>query len=166
MDGDVYIVRGAVLRCHFGSHPRRLNLPKCHGVYATGHPLVHELDCEPGEAGNIPSFGVCESPTAGSDAPVVTLQRVECDEGGRPIGTGGNGGTVRGRRCMPLIPEKRWRNTYTDTRIVDNGDRDPADRDRDDDDEDKGHPAVTTSSFVYCARGGVIRPVTSGQEGM
>ncbi|MCL1935054.1 MAG: DUF4280 domain-containing protein [Defluviitaleaceae bacterium] len=52
-----YVVRGACLECTKGSHPRKLNLPKCHGVYITGHPMIHQFDSVPIE--NISPFGIC-----------------------------------------------------------------------------------------------------------
>ena len=56
-----FLVRGAKLRCSCGSHGRCLNLPKSHGVYYNGAPLVFESDCEVGEDANIRTFGVCSS---------------------------------------------------------------------------------------------------------
>ncbi len=44
MDLREYLVRGAVLICTNGSHKRKINLPKCHGIYAGIHPLLHELE--------------------------------------------------------------------------------------------------------------------------
>ena len=38
-----YLVRGALLYCTNGTHPRRINLPICHGSYIKGHPLLHKL---------------------------------------------------------------------------------------------------------------------------
>ena len=40
-----YLVRGATLVCSNGSHKRKINLPKCHGVYVGEHPVLHELEC-------------------------------------------------------------------------------------------------------------------------
>ena len=54
-----YVVRGALLFCNHGSHRRRLNLPRCHGVYALKHPVMFKPDCVVDV--NIPSFGVCDS---------------------------------------------------------------------------------------------------------
>lgn len=56
-----YLVHGSELQCEFGSHPRKLRLPKSHGDYLTGHASVHEDDCIVGEDQNIPFFGVCSS---------------------------------------------------------------------------------------------------------
>lgn len=41
-----YLVRGALLHCRFGSHARKLNLLRDHGVYVQECPLVHEYNCE------------------------------------------------------------------------------------------------------------------------
>lgn len=41
-----YLVRGALLHCRFGSHARKLNLLRDHGVYVQECPLVHECNCE------------------------------------------------------------------------------------------------------------------------
>jgi len=57
MGDQEYLVRGACLECSCGSHPRKLNLPKCHGVYITGHPMIHQFDSVPIE--NIAPFGMC-----------------------------------------------------------------------------------------------------------
>ena len=45
-----YVVRGALLRCQFGSHCKKLNLPRCHGVYARKQPMAHKNDCIGGPA--------------------------------------------------------------------------------------------------------------------
>lgn len=55
-----YLVRGALLSCDFGSHPRRLNLLKSHGIYIKDHPMIMDSDCIVDE--NITYFGVCSSP--------------------------------------------------------------------------------------------------------
>ena len=57
-----YLVRGALLHCRYGSHARRLNLLKDHGVYTQNCPLIHELNCETAGERNISWFGVCQSP--------------------------------------------------------------------------------------------------------
>lgn len=56
---QVYLVRGAMLSCRMGSHPRRLNLPQSHGEYICDHPVIMDEDCT---KENISSFGVCSSP--------------------------------------------------------------------------------------------------------
>lgn len=52
-----YVVKGAQLKCTLGSAPSLLNLPLCHGFYATGHPIIHSMDNKP--MVNIMPFGTC-----------------------------------------------------------------------------------------------------------
>lgn len=52
-----YVVKGAQLKCTLGSAPSLLNLPLCHGFYATGHPIIHSMDNKP--MINILPFGTC-----------------------------------------------------------------------------------------------------------
>ncbi|MCL1924629.1 MAG: DUF4280 domain-containing protein [Defluviitaleaceae bacterium] len=154
---EEYLVRGADLFCTYGSHTRKLNLPKCHGVYITDAPVIHELDCVPIE--NISSFGVCSAAgitNVNPTPPNVLLEKTIYNEYGEAVGTE----NVRGRACTPQIAST-WLNTYDDTRIVDNGRHNPSDRLQD---EPEGYPAVTTESFIVCACGGIIQPITSGQN--
>ncbi|WP_284345840.1 PAAR-like protein [[Clostridium] colinum] len=59
MLSNEYLVRGALLKCRCGSHERKLNILKDHGVYVEEKPLAHKLDKL--EFENIMSFGVCSS---------------------------------------------------------------------------------------------------------
>ena len=68
-----YLVRGATLICSNGTHKRKLNLPKCHGVYIGEHPVMHELECVSEavcgrDKCNIAFFGIC-IPESGSPPP-------------------------------------------------------------------------------------------------
>ena len=110
-----YLVRGATLVCRNGSHKRRINLKKCHGVYIGSHPLIHELDCVPGDNYNIAMFGVCQ-PTGGPGVSRETVSYVKTEENSRD----GSTGTVTGEKCTPVIIGV-WQDTYPSTRIVDNG---------------------------------------------
>ena len=67
-----YLVRGALLKCDCGSHPRRLNLPMCHGFYTNNHPVIQEEDCEVGI--HINHFGICVSETPPPGAKEVVLE--------------------------------------------------------------------------------------------
>jgi len=159
---EEYLVRGADLFCTYGSHTRKLNLPKCHGVYITDAPVIHKLDCIPGDAHNIASFGVCDSPAIRDvrpKPPRVLLEKTIYNEDGEPVGTQ----NIRGRACTPQIAST-WLQTYDETRIVDNGTHNPSDKLKDNEDSTKGYPAVTTESFLICACGGIIQPFTSGQN--
>ncbi|RDY32219.1 DUF4280 domain-containing protein [Lachnotalea glycerini] len=130
-----YLVRGALLSCQCGSHPRRLNLPKCHGIYYGEHPMMGEMDCIIEE--NISYFGVCSSSTPPANAETITLaaysENVESGE------------VVEGFICCPNIIGT-WRNPHDTSQIS------------------KGEAAITTDSYLICSCGGLIQPMTSGQE--
>jgi len=176
-----YLVRGALLECDQGSHRRRLNIPLDHAVYTTKRPMLHKMDCIPGDEHNISSFGVCNSSLMTS-GPTVTLQAVK-HTGEESVPTGQN---VRGRACVPIIIGT-WLNSYAPTKITDrfspvsqDGGKSPLEivRAAIDDDEKTtwerlenlvGHlpndyNSITTASFLVCKYGGLIEPVTSGQN--
>ncbi|MCL1924197.1 MAG: DUF4280 domain-containing protein [Defluviitaleaceae bacterium] len=181
---DPYLVRGARLRCTYGTHTRKLNLPICHGVYITKggelatnhaegrHPMIHEKDCKPGEGSegfNISSFGVCQAPNPPAGARTVRLELQ--DEYGE--GTGQN---VRGPACMPQIASF-WMNTHKKTRIYDNdgskgprsgrGILPPSEGSVPRDIRNIGtesYAAVTLASVLPCVCGGMIFPIDSGQN--
>lgn len=138
-----YLVRGAELQCSCGSHNRKLNLSPCHGVYIKGHPVVHELDCIPGNGFNIPWFGICEK----DDLRTATI-----------ILTGKNGEELRGLQCNPVIVGI-WMDSFDGTKIKDNGNKMT-----DDPENPVGCNTLTVGSFLVCQHGGIISPVNSGQE--
>ena len=164
----IYLVRGARLACQCGSHVRSLNQPKCHGVYATGHPMIHELDCNVGDTEHITFFGVCVSSTPPPGAPTVTYKKVAYDDYGEIAETEEDLGVITGPKCMPDIIGKKWNDTWILTRIVDNGNKDPIDAEKDKDDATKGYPAATVASYLLCKYAEPyyekIFPITSGQE--
>lgn len=164
---ELYVVRGANLRCTEGSHIRKLNLPKDHGIYITREPLIHKEDCLVGDDQNITTFGVCESRgiyNLSPRPPTVILKKCKYNNyTGDEMESEEDLGNVRGPACTPQIAGT-WLNTFNDTRIVDNGDKDPEDKYKSDDDPTKGYPAVTTKSFLVCACGGFIEPVSCGQH--
>lgn len=75
MAEEAYVVRGAKLRCDKGSHCRLINLPKSHGSYVDGKPIMAEEDCKSGV--NIMPFGICQIPKG----PPITL----VGEDGKPV---------------------------------------------------------------------------------
>ena len=103
-DEEVYLVRGAMLACDKGSHPRRLNLPMCHGAYAYEGPLIVSADSGPE---NVKFFGVCFSETPPEGAEVQEF------EGYRPEGSTEEVDPVEGPRCTPNIIGK-WMNCHGD----------------------------------------------------
>lgn len=159
-DSLEYLVRGAKLVCSNGTHIRHLNLSKCHGVYIGKHPVVHEWDCVAGEDKNITWFGVC-TPTSGEIPPGPDIMCVKTKENSKD-GTTGN--TEPGKKCQPIIIGT-WMDTYDDTRIVDNGEKDPEDRSvANKGEEAKGRATITVGSFLVCKYGGLIQPIESGQN--
>lgn len=155
-----YLVRGAKLICSNGTHIRHLNLSKCHGVYIGEHPVVHEWDCVAGETENITWFGVC-SPVGPDMPPGPNIMCVKTPENSKD-GTTGN--TQPGKKCQPIIIGT-WMDTYDETRIVDNGEKDPSDRSAAEKGEKvKGRATVTVGSFLVCKYGGLIQPKESGQS--
>ena len=176
-----YLVRGALLRCRHGTHARQLNLNKCHGVYVKDHPCIHALNCLVGEEENITWFGVCKA----ASPPPTEIVHLTKDVPRNPK-TGDRtgdapGGHESGHKCKPEIVGAMWMDAYGQTRIVDNGDLDPADRAKvqalpenfsELSDEEQaellsqptGISTTTTLSFLICKYGGLIEPYNSGQQ--
>lgn len=102
MDERQYLVRGALLACDKGSHPRRLNLPVSHGTYVLGKPMIDQNDC--GEK-NISYFGVCCSETPPPNAENVTLIAYGEDADKKDVKK------VQGLKCCPDIIGK-WNSTH------------------------------------------------------
>lgn len=160
-----YLVRGATLICSNGSHKRKINLPKCHGVYVGEHPVLHELECKSEtecglEKCNIPFFGVC-IPAEGDPPPTDIKTYITTKENCKA----GVSGTITGYKCEPEIIGQ-WYDVYEATKIVDNGDKNPADRMKAWGTEGlpEGQNTVTTGSFLVCKYGGLIEPIDSGQN--
>lgn len=158
-----FLVRGAKLQCRKGSHLRKLNIPLCHGVYEGKNPMLHKLDCIVGDDWNIPTFGVCSSGSPELNTPKVMLQLEEYDPENYYESKGPTGENVKGKACSPAIIGT-WQETYDLTRIVDNGQKDPGDKLKRSKDTSKGKPSLTMHSFLICKYGGLIEPLTSGQE--
>lgn len=186
-----YLVRGAVLECSCGSHKRKLNLPESHGVYIGENPMVNQTDCAVGDYANIPTFGVCESAgnpcrkslgenlrdglisslIPGSGA-VITVR----DEMEKILLVKEDGTNVRGYPCTPCIVST-WQNTHGESQVASgshycqNGHSHGGGSHRAGEPSHgggsrrlTGGPALTEQSFLVCAYGGLIEPVTSGQE--
>lgn len=142
----IYSVRGALLYCNAGSHCRRLNLPRSHGVYILNHAAMHAGDNVGGMEGsniNITTFGICSLREGGES---ITLKK-EAPRNSDGTYTGDpSDGVVRGCPCLPTITDL-WQDTHADTKIG-----------------AEQLPALTTLSFLMCTHGGIIRIWRSGQE--
>lgn len=176
---ESYLVMGAKLYCSCGSHVRRLNLPLDHGVYIRGLPMIHEEDCLVGDGKNITTFGVCCSEEHPAWEPLWKELLEKSTRGavcaslsqtifGKPADTAfrdsvnhkillqrGDGKNVRGYPCIPCIVGC-WRDVNRTQKIVRNGTDGMREQDK--------LSAVTTDSFLVCAYGGLIEPLSSGQE--
>lgn len=158
-----YLVRGAELYCSCGTHRRRLNLPECHGIYISGNPLMHEEDCGVGDDKNISTFGICQSeenPANKSwlaktgDKIVSFFTGEEKEEGPEKIMLQTEDGqNVKGYACTPCIVST-WKDAHKIEKIARNGE----------DITDSSPAALTKRSFLVCAYGGLIEPLTSGQD--
>lgn len=145
-----YLVRGAQLCCTCGTHKRKLNLPLCHGVYIENNPAVHEEDCKVGDDGNIAAFGICESEGHPVHAPgrkgeykKIMLVSEE------------DGSNIKGYACTPCIVGT-WKDVHETKKIIRNHTDGTAEGDK--------LSALTLESFLVCAYGGLIQPMTSGQD--
>jgi hypothetical protein len=157
---EEYLVRGAYLACEYGTHHRRLNLPRSHGVYIKDkeHCLMNAADCKPGEGQgyNIPPFGICQAPDFPRGGKETILLKTETvnpltgetyrDVNGRTMKFEDN---VKGCRCEAIFENNMWQNTHSKTLVCLKG--------------ETPYPALTTGSFLYCKYGGHVYPINSGQ---
>lgn len=157
-----YLVRGAKLGCSCGTHKRKLNLPLCHGVYIAGKPAIQEEDCQAGDDQNIATFGICESDGHPSKKPwwvkagEMLSQGLGKQEEDKKIILQIEGGkNVKGYPCKPCIVGT-WKEVHEIQKIARN--------DTDGTAEDDKLAAVTLESFLVCAYGGLIEPISSGQD--
>ena len=130
-----FVVAGAAIHCHCGSHVRQLEAPYCHGVYLRGHPAMNITDSVLGD--NIPTFGVCLSEENPHEYVKTSDEEMMFPfEGGVEL-------PLIGRRCLPELCGD-WQDGKEDV-LVD------------------GELALTTESILTCEHGGVIYFVTDGQ---
>ena len=144
------LVRGAMLKCMYGSHTRMLNLPMDHGVYIRGIPQAHAKDAVPGGPGdtdyNIGWFGMCSSPTPPPGGEQTQLTNYT------PVNLAGQylmkpvDGTCSGPMCKPSFDTPFWQQTDPYSSLT----------------QEKIEIA-TTKSYIMCKYGGYIYPQTSGQ---
>lgn len=148
-----YLVRGAKLNCRCGSHIRMMNLPVGHGVYIGENPMVHEYDCVQGinREGNISWFGVCTAERSYELPGDDVCYQLTPDNNVKGL----EGETEPGKKCQPHIVGV-WQDVCDKTKIVDKWDGDI--------EGEEELCSLTTGSFLVCNYGGIIEPVTSGQE--
>lgn len=137
----LYLVRGATLKCMFGSKEGKLNLPESHGSYILNQPIICEEDCKPFI--NIPSFGICKL-TNMPCIPVI-LGKWLCAHKQTQITispvTATPSAVVAPAAITATLPAANTTPPAINTK-----------------------PAVTTDSALFCGFGGLILPQDSGQE--
>lgn len=153
-----YLVRGAVLRCTYGTHPRKLNIPKSHGTFiednekafATKDDSIGEFDSmtvseiqgdpkesnTPIEKCNIRMFGICSSPNNPSND--TNVKFASYDNNGNEIAP------ACGKQCYVKINGK-W-DKFNKTVFI------------------KDSEAITADSVLLCKFGGVIYVDDPGQD--
>ncbi|WP_017815753.1 DUF4280 domain-containing protein [Paenibacillus shenyangensis] len=99
MADEYYVVRGASMRCSYGSHPRKINLSASHGSFVKTQPMMNEDDYKPE---NVASFGVCSSSLNPSSETIYLVAE--------------GGGQVQGKPCLPQLCQP-WMMTKEKTRV-------------------------------------------------
>ncbi|WP_432665082.1 DUF4280 domain-containing protein [Wukongibacter baidiensis] len=100
-ENKAYVVRGAKMRCKFGSHTRKISLPISHGSYVNKKPMMNEEDNKAED--NVPYFGICSSPE--NNCPETVDLKSEED-----------GSRITGKKCTPEFLVD-WINTKEDALV-------------------------------------------------
>lgn len=148
-----YLVKGAPLRCIYGSHMRHLDMLESHGVYQDKKPVIHSHDM--GKS-NILPFGICSSPCSILTKRGSFLKGAPVDAEGNYLDEPDNQ-ILTGLVCDPEIVDF-WNNVNEDVMIADD-----ATEETKSEDECNCYPAVTIKSYLICRHGGIIYPEGSGQ---
>ncbi|MDR0491269.1 MAG: DUF4280 domain-containing protein, partial [Oscillospiraceae bacterium] len=147
-DNKQHLVRGALIRCIYGSHYRMLNLPWDHGVYIKGKPQIYDMDAQPGKKDeifyHIGWFGHCTAPNHPETEKIRLKLYTHKDQEGYNLTPQGDS-TKEDWICVPDFPTK-WQNTEECAYV-----------------ENELHQAVAIKSYIMCSHGGLIYPLTSGQ---
>lgn len=150
-----YLVRGAPLRCRYGSHMRYLDMLEAHGVYLNDDPVMHRKDCKVGE--NILPFGICTSPVHNLKKRDSFFAGAETDQEGNYLHAPDDR-VITGFVCEPEIADDGWKNCKKETKIAQ--DATPVAKGKD---ACICYEAITTASYLVCKHGGIIVPLGSGQ---
>lgn len=150
-----YLVRGAPLRCRYGSHMRYLDMLEAHGVYLKDDPVMHRKDCRVGE--NIMPFGICTSPVHDLKKRDSFFAGAETDQEGNYLHAPDDR-VITGFVCEPEIVDDSWKNCKKETKIAQ--DATPATKRKN---ACTCYEAITTASYLVCRHGGIIVPLGSGQ---
>ena len=152
--GLEYVVRGAPLMCNCGTHSRHLDMLESHGIYVKHRAVALEEDYREGV--NISYFGHCQSPIKDLTETISLKMRRNVDKDG--VGLSKYDGSIYvGVKCVPSL-HTPWENTYDTTCIAEDGAEEM------NADECTYKKAVTTASYLSCRQGGIIYPLSSGQQ--
>lgn len=157
------LVRGALLFCPYGTHPRKLNIPIGHGVYEQGRDVAFRTDAVPIE--NIEAFGICNSPTPPENTEEVRLTPyTSVDDQGNYLSKPDTETTFTGCACKPSIVGNIWNDTFEQYKLAENNGAISSTEIHAVNTFEKRNVA-TTKSYLICNCGpAVIRPLTSGQD--
>ena len=127
--------------------------------------MMHEEDCDVGDDKNIPSFGICQSEEnpvnkswfakAGDKIKGFFTGENEDDDAEKIILQTEDGQNVKGYPCTPCIVGT-WKDVYDAEKILRNNADGTSEGDK--------LSALTQRAFLVCAYGGLIEPISSGQE--
>ncbi|MBD5552694.1 MAG: DUF4280 domain-containing protein [Lachnospiraceae bacterium] len=155
-DDPEYLVRGAALKCQYGSHTRYLDMYETHGVYLNDKPVMHKKDCEVGK--NIMPFGICTSPVHNLNETGSLFAGADVDQKGNYL-QAPEDIVMTGFLCKPEFEDKScWENCKSETKIAQT-----ATKGMKKINEGDCYEAITTASYLICKHGGLIYPVSSGQ---
>lgn len=99
-EDERYVVRGAKMKCDYGSHKRKINLPTSHGSYVNNKPMMNKEDRV--EEKNITYFGICSGSCPSEE--IVHLIKEE------------DGSTITGKKCCLKILDD-WIKTKDNTKV-------------------------------------------------
>ncbi len=152
--GKEYVVRGAPLMCNCGTHSRHLDMLESHGIYVNRKAVALEEDYKEGV--NISYFGHCKSPITDLTETISLRMRRNVNTDG--VGLSEYDGSIYvGVKCVPSL-HTPWENTHDTTCIAEDGEEGM------EADECTYKKAVTTVSYLSCRQGGIIYPLSSGQQ--
>ena len=152
--GKEYVVRGAPLMCNCGTHSRHLDMLESHGIYVNRKAVALEEDYNEGV--NISYFGHCKSPITDLTETISLRMRRNVNTDG--VGLSEYDGSIYvGVKCVPSL-HTPWENTHDTTCIAEDGEEGM------EADECTYKKAVTTASYLSCRQGGIIYPLSSGQQ--
>jgi hypothetical protein len=161
---ELQLVRGAMLYCTCGSHPRKLNLPVDHGIITCETPHVHERDAVTEKTNpvspNICWFGHClstsESAKRNLRKKIRLAPYVPKDNEGNFLSTPPESSSKE-KKCVPEFVREIWKNCNENVSISEIGPFKAGEM-------KSYYNVVTMRSYIMCIHGGMIHAISSGQD--